>query len=94
MLNVIERAAVHMLARCFQNYHALSDNALSGIMTDNTAAAESPAPIMHHAVKLAGMQLYITQPLRDTPPRRHQQIHLCHAPLHVSARNEKEVSKN
>ena len=54
MLDVTEQAAVHMLARCFQRYHAVSDSALSGIMTSDAATSESPAPILRHALKLAG----------------------------------------
>ena len=57
VLDVIERALVHMLARCFQSYHALSDSTLSGILTSDAATTESPAPILHHALKLAGMLL-------------------------------------
>ena len=57
MLDVIERASVHMLARCFQRYHAGSDSTLSGILTSDAATTESPAPTLRKALKLAGMPL-------------------------------------
>lgn len=54
LLKSIVEAAIGVLARCFEKYYAVSDTAASGILDGNVAATESPAPILHQAVLLAG----------------------------------------
>ena len=54
LLKAIVEAAVAMLARCFEKYYAVSDEAATGILPGDVAATESPAPVLHHAVLLAG----------------------------------------
>lgn len=43
-----------MLASCFEKYYAVSDEAATGILDGDVAATDSPAPVLHHAVLLAG----------------------------------------
>ena len=54
LLKAIEEAVIAMLARCFEEYYAVSEDAATGILDGNVAATESPAPVLHHAVLLAG----------------------------------------
>lgn len=54
LLKAIEEAARSMLARCFQKYYAVSDSTPTGILDGDMANPESPAPVLKHAVKLAG----------------------------------------
>lgn len=54
LLRLIEEAVKTMLTRCFQNYHAVSDRAPTGILEGDMANPESPSSVLRHAVKLAG----------------------------------------
>ena len=54
LLKAIEEAVIAMLARCFEEFYAVSEDAATGILDGNVAATESPAPVLHHAVLLAG----------------------------------------
>lgn len=54
LLKSIVEAATGMLARCFEKYYAGSDDAATGVLDGDVAATESPAPVLHQAVLLAG----------------------------------------
>lgn len=54
LLRAVEEAALTLLARCFEKYYAVSDQAATGILDGDIAATESPAPVLRHAVLLAG----------------------------------------
>lgn len=54
ILRGLEEDCEELLARCFENYYALSENANGGILDGGVAAAESPAPALLPAVELAG----------------------------------------
>ncbi|KAL3146191.1 hypothetical protein ABBQ32_002897 [Trebouxia sp. C0010 RCD-2024] len=53
LLRAVEEAALTLLARCFEKYYAVSDQAATGILDGDIAATESPAPVLRHAVLLA-----------------------------------------
>ena len=50
----LEEDCEELLAQCFENYYALSENAPGGILEGGVAAADSPAPALGPAVELAG----------------------------------------
>ena len=52
LLGRIEVAAEDLLARCLENYYALSEAAPSGIAESGAPAAEQPAPALLPAVEL------------------------------------------
>ena len=54
ILKKIEEDCEDLLARCFENYYALSEGAPGGILEGGVAAAQSPAPALAPAVELAG----------------------------------------
>ena len=54
MLKSIVEAAIGTLTRCFEKYYAVSNDAANGILDGDVAATESPAPVLHQAVLLAG----------------------------------------
>lgn len=54
LLKAVKERARLMLARCFQKYYAVSDAAATGIMDGDIGATDSPPPVLHHAVLLAG----------------------------------------
>ena len=54
ILKKVEEACEDVLARCFENYYALSESAPGGILDGGVATAESPAPALTPAVELAG----------------------------------------
>lgn len=54
ILKRLEEDCEELLARCFENYYALSENAPGGILDGGVGAAESPAPALAPAVELAG----------------------------------------
>lgn len=55
LLKATEEAATAMLVRTFEKYYAVSDDAATGILDGDVAATESPAPVLHCAVLLAGV---------------------------------------
>lgn len=54
LLRAVQEAALALLASCFEKYYAVSDQAATGILDGDVAATESPAPVLRHAVLLAG----------------------------------------
>ena len=54
LLRAVEEAVLALLAGCFEKYYGVSDQAATGILDGDVAATESPAPVLHHAVLLAG----------------------------------------
>lgn len=48
-----------MLERYFQKYYAASDSAPTGILDGDVAAPEGVAPVLRHAVALAGIVLVL-----------------------------------
>ena len=50
-----------MLVRCFEKYYAVSDDAASGLLDGDVAATDSPAPVLHHAVLLAGASFLLKE---------------------------------
>ena len=61
LLKAVEESAIAMLVRCFERYYAVSDDAATGILDGDVAATESPAPVLHHAVLLAGVCFLLKQ---------------------------------
>ena len=59
LLMAIETSSASMLARCFQKYYAVSDDAATELQDGDVAATESPAPVLHQAVMLAGICAWV-----------------------------------
>ena len=74
LLKAVQEATKSMLAQCFQKYYAVSDSAPTGILDGDMANPESPAPVLKHAVKLAGAD---SQPMIEKDKYVDQMHGLC-----------------
>ncbi|KAK9805114.1 hypothetical protein WJX73_010312 [Symbiochloris irregularis] len=63
ILKRLEEDCEELLARCFENYYALSENAPGGILDGGVGAAESPAPALAPAVELSALMRAVLQPV-------------------------------
>lgn len=58
----MENATESLLARCFENYYSLQENAPSGLLDGGVAAAEQPAPALQPAVELCNILRDVLKP--------------------------------
>lgn len=62
ILSRVENATESLLARCFENYYSLQENAPSGLLDGGVAAAEQPAPALQPAVELCNILRDVLKP--------------------------------
>jgi len=83
ILSRVENATEALLARCFENYYSLQENAPSGLLDGGVAAAEQPAPALLPAVELCnilrdvlkpGDQQWLTDRFKVAARRRYQRL--------------------
>jgi len=83
ILSRVENATEALLARCFENYYSLQENAPSGLLDGGVAAAEQPAPALLPAVELCnilrdvlkpGDQQWLTDRFKVAACRRYQRL--------------------
>lgn len=77
ILKKVEEACEDLLARCFENYYALSEGAPGGITEGGMAAPESPAPALTPAVELAGAATHVCLALLQVCSRMQGNYSLC-----------------
>lgn len=58
----MENATESLVARCFENYYSLQENAPSGLLDGGVAAAEQPAPALQPAVELCNILRDVLKP--------------------------------
>jgi len=83
ILSRVENATEALLARCFENYYSLQENAPSGLLDGGVAAAEQPAPALLPAVELCnilrdvlkpGDKQWLTDRFKVAARRRYQRL--------------------
>ena len=83
ILSRVENATEALLARCFENYYSLQENAPGGLLDGGVAAAEQPAPALLPAVELCnilrdvlkpGDQQWLTDRFKVAARRRYQRL--------------------
>ncbi|KAL3142941.1 hypothetical protein ABBQ38_003227 [Trebouxia sp. C0009 RCD-2024] len=62
ILSRVENATEALLARCFENYYSLQENAPNGLLDGGVAAAEQPAPALQPAVELCNILRDVLKP--------------------------------
>lgn len=62
ILSRVENATESLLARCFENYYSLQENAPSGLLDGGVAAAEQPAPALQPGVELCNILRDVLKP--------------------------------
>ena len=83
ILSRVENATESLLARCFENYYSLQENAPNGLLDGGVAAAEQPAPALQPAVELCnilrdvlkpGDQQWLTDRFKVAAKRRYHRL--------------------
>lgn len=83
ILSRVENATEALLARCFENYYSLQENAPNGLLDGGVAAAEQPAPALQPAVELCnilrdvlkpGDQQWLTDRFKVAAKRRYHRL--------------------